>query len=615
MEQNPDKRINPRIRTVVALAAALVLFVSGFIVANLVFDKFEPQNNSIIVYKKGNETVARIDGIELKLEFDNITQIRSDAESDRVFFTVPSSYSDGLFDLYYVEKQRSEIKSPKIIDYGIEESFDIVSGKAYYLKMNENEGANDGSICDVDKNTIETFSGNVESIYALDNSEKIYFIKMHGDTRVLYSYSEGTPSEICRDVMTVIGYNNTENPHILYEKKSAINTGMTELYIAFGDSDPHMICDNTYSVMYDYYKPDGNLYYFTSGEETVSWTYVIADQYAESDKTLTKPNRFEYFDIFGISEGYNNARNEYNNKLLRDEIREALDQTMNEGGFSAPVFNAFVYNPNGTFKIAEDIDPTSVYAVSSSGIPKMIYEKMEIVESDVDLTTLVEYSRRNNIDTVIDYAKSLVNDSIKSNGMALAAYGAMGAVSSDLDGYDKSRTLFSFSDDGDMIFALVRSSMGETLDLCSNSINENLVPSAVQNVDTGITSYRLVKDCVVYLKGDVGKNTGDVFSFNGTDKIKVSNAVNAFTVENSEDIIVLKQHNDKNSLSTADYYFCTDSGEKLIGNNIVVSSFFCNEKGQTAFISEIDDKLCLCVYSNGNFSSVSEDVTEILLFE
>ena len=615
MEKNTDKRINPRVKTVVVIAVALVIFVAGFIVANLVFDKFEPQNKSIIVYKKGNDTVARIDGVELKLEFDNITQIKSDSESDRVFFTIPSSYSDGLFDLYYIEKQRSEIKAPKIIDYGIKESFDIVSGKVYYLKMNENEGADDGCICDVDKNTIETFSGNVESIYALDKTDTIYFLKMHGDIKVLYSYSEGTPSEICRDVMTVISYNNNETPHIIYEKKSAINAGMTELYIAYGDSAPQMICDNTYSVMYDYYKPNGNLYYFTSGEETISWTYVIADQHAESDKTLTKPNRFEYFDLFGISEGYNNARNEYNNKLLRDEIREALDQTMNEGGFSAPVFNAFVYNSNGTFKIAEDIDPASVYAVSSNGVPKMIYEKMEIVESDVDLTTLVEYSRRNNIDTVIDYAKSIVNESIKSNGMAFAAYGEMGAVSSALDGYDKSRTLFSFSTDGERIFAFVRSAMGETLDLCSNNINENLVPSAIRNVDTGITSYRLVDDSVVYLKGDVGKNTGDVFAFDGTEKTKVSNAVNAFTVENSEDIIVLKQHNDKNSLSTADYYFCTDSGEKLIGNSIVVSSFVCNEKGQTAYISEIDDKLCLCVYANGKFTSVCEDVTEILLFE
>ena len=65
-----------------------------------------------------------------------------------------------------------------------------------------------------------------------------------------------------------------------------------------------------------------------------------------------------------------------------------------------------------------------------------------------------------------------MNDSIKSNGMAFAAYGAMGAVSSSLDGYDKSRTLFSFSTDGERIFAFVRSAMGETLDLCSNNINE-----------------------------------------------------------------------------------------------------------------------------------------------
>lgn len=614
MEQTGDKRINPRVKTILVIAVALITFVAGFIVANLLFDKFEPQNKSIIVYKKGNETVVRINGIEKTLNINNISEFKSDSESDRVFYTVSSSYSDGLYDLYYLEKHRSEIKEPKIIDYGIESNFDVVSGKVYYLKKNIDQGANDGCVCDVDKGKIETFSGNVDGIYALNETDKIYFTKMHGDNKVLYSYSNGTPSEICRDVVTVVAYNNAENPHIIYEKKSAVNTGMTELYVAFTNAEPEMICDNTYSVMYDYYQPEGNLYYFTSGEESISWSYVIADQHAESDKSVTKPSRLDYFDIFGISEGYNNALTEYHNKLLRDEIREALNQTMSDGGFVAPVFNAFVYNSQGTFKIAEDIDPSSVYTVSTFGTPKMIYESMQVVESDVDLTTLVEYSRRNDINTVIEYAKSVINDSVKSKGMAYAAYGSNGSVYSTLDGYDKARTLFSFSKDGERIFAFVRSAMGETLDLCTNSLDANLMPSAVKSIDTGITSYRFVDDSVVYLKSDIGKNTGDVFAFDGTEKTKVSNAVNAFTVENSEDIIVLKQHNDKNSQATADYYFCTKSGEKLIGNDVVVSSFIYNEKGQTAYISETEDKSCLYVYGSGKSNSIDEGVTEILLF-
>lgn len=615
MEQTGEKRINPRVKTIIVIAAAFVVFIAGFIVANLFFDKFEPQNKSIIVYKKDNQTVVRINGIEKTLDINNIYEFKSDSESGRVFYTVSSSYSDGLYDLYYIEKHRSEIKEPKIIDYGIEGTFDVVSGKVYYLKKNINQGANDGCICDVDNGKIETFSGNVDSIYALNEADKIYFTKMHGETKVLYSYAEGTPSEICRDVVTVVAYNNAENPHIIYEKKSAVNTGMTELYIAFADAEPELICDNTYSVMYDYYQPDGNLYYFTSGEESISWSYVIADQHAESDKSVTKPSRLDYFDIFGISEGYNNALTEYHDKLLRDEIREALNQTMDDGGFVAPIFNAFAYNSQGTFKIAENIDPASVYTVSTYGIPKIIYESMQVVESDVDLTTLVEYSRRNNIDTVIEYAKSIVNDSVKSKGMAYAAYGSQGSVSYMLDGYDKSRTLFSFSKDGERIFALVRSAMGETLDLCTNSLDANLMPSAVQSIDTGITSYRFVDDSVVYLKSDVGKNTGDVFAFNGTEKTKVSNAVNAFTVENSEDVIVLKRHNDKNAQATADYYFCTESGEKLIGSDVVVSSFIYNKKGQTAYISETGDNSCLYVYGAGKSTSIDEGVTEILLFE
>lgn len=607
--------MNSKVKAALAIAAALVIFIAGAVIISQLFGKLSPENKSTIVYKKGTETIVRINGIEKSIPEGSVAEFKADADSNRVFYTVASSYSDGLYDLYYIEKHRSEMKAPKIIDYGVEETFDVVSGKVYYLKRNISEGANDGCICDVDNGKIETFSSNVDSIYALSGFDKIYFTKMHGDTKVLYTYSSGTPAEVCREVRTVIGYNDTDDPHLIYEKKSQINDGMTELYIARANGEPQLICDNTYSVMYDYYQPGGNLYYFTSGTESISWSYVIADQYAESDKSVTRPSRLDYFDIFGISEGYNNALSEYHDKLLRDEIREALDQTMAEGGFAAPIFNAFAYNSEGSFKIAENIDPQNVYTVSTFGEPKIIFESTQVVSSDVDLTTLVEYSQRNNIDDVIEYARSVVNDSVKSKGMAYAAYGENGAVSSSLEGYDKSRTLFSFSREGARIFAFVRSSQGDTLDLYTNSLDANLMPSAVKTIDTGITSYRFVGDSVIYLKSDIGKNTGDVFAFDGTDKIKVSNAANAFTVENFEDVIVLKEYDVQASQPTADYYFCTDSGEKLIGSSVVVSSFNYNDNGQTAYISDTEDGSRLWVYGGRKSSAIAEGVTEILLFE
>ncbi len=607
--------MSKKIKAVLAISAALIVFVAGAVIFSQLADKLTPENKSIIVYKQGGETVVSISGISQVLTENDFAEFKADEENERVFFTVASAYSDGLFDLYYIEKSRSEISKPKIIDYGIDGSFDVVSGKVYYLKRNINEGAFEGCYCDVDKGTIEAFASNAESIYAMNGTDKIYFTKLHGTNRVLYSYFKGVPSEICRELKTAIVYNDTETPHIIFEKKSLVNTGMSELYIAYGEEEPQLICDNTYSVMYDYYQPDGNLYYFTSGTESISWSYVIADRHSETDKNMTRPSRLDYFDVFGISEGYNNALSEYHDKLLRDEIREALDETMAQGGFAAPIFNAFAFNSQGTFKIAENIDPNNVYTVSAMGEPKIIFESTQVVSSDIDLTTLVEYSQRNQIDDVIEYAQSIVNESVKSKGMAYAAYGENGAVTSTLEGYDKSRTLFSFSKEGSRIFAFVRNLQGDKLDLYTNSLNVNLMPSAVNNIDTGITSYRFVGDSVIYLKADIGKNTGDVFAFDGNEKTKVSNAVNAFTVENFEDIIVLKGHDVQASQPTADYYYCTDSGEKLLGENVVVSSFKYSKNGKAAYITGTNDGNRLCIGNNKNCSVIAENVSEILLFK
>lgn len=604
------KRIPPKVKAAVIAAAVLVALIAVIVVGVKIFNSSKPENNSIVVYKQGNSSIVRIDDLETVVSEANATGFKCDEEAGRVFYIVESAYSDGLYDLYYIEKHRSELLDPKIIDIGIEPNYDVVSGKVYYLKKNMSAGAYEGCICDIDNNKIETFSDNVENIYVLDSSEKVFFTKMHNSTRVLYEYETETPVEVCRDLSNIYCYNDTENPHILYEKKSQVNSGLSELYIAYACGEPEMICDSAYYVMFDDYAAGGNLYYFTSSTESISWSYVIADQYAETDADIVKPQRNDFLSWLGISAEYNQAFKEYQNKLVRDEIRAALNESVENGEFSVPVFNAFAYNANGTFKIAENIDPKNVYAVSSFGEPKIIFESTEVLSADTDMDTLVEIAQRNSMTEVIDYAKTIVDESVKSKGMAYAAYGSEGAVSYSLDGYNKTNTLFSFSGDGSRIFAFVRESQGERLNLYTNSINENLKPSAEVGVDTGISSYRFVDDSVIYLKSDLNKVSGDVFTYDGESSVKLANAASAFTVENSDDVIVLKEHDFSSSKQTADYYICLDGEEKLIGSDIIVESFQYNDDGKAAYITS-DNKLW--IYSGEKSVSVAENTAEVLL--
>lgn len=598
-----------KVKRIIAVSASVVAVTAITVILIQLIGLFKAENNSILVYAKGNETVVRIGDVEKSIADLSASHFICDEESDRVFYTVESSYSSNLFDLYFIEKNRSEITEPKIIDIGIQQNYDVVSGKAYYLKKNISAGAFEGCVCDVDNNKIETFAFNVESIYPLDE-DVFYFTKIHGNDRVLYKYADSDSREVCRALVNVSCYNDTDNPHIIYEKKSSINGSATELFIAYSQGGAEMICDNTHYVMYDNYEAGGNLYYFTSSEKSVSWSYVIADQYAETDPAISKPKRDDFWDFLGISAEYNEAFKEYQDKLIRDEIRTALNESVSEGEFSVPVFNAFAYNENGTFMIAENIDPKNIYTVSAFGVPKIIFESTEVLPSDTDINTLVEIAQRSDMKDVISYAKTIVNESVKSEGMAYAACGEDGSVSCILDGYNKSNTLFSFSKNGERIFAFVRESQGERLNLYSNNINSDFIPSAETVVDTGISSYHLSGDSVIYLKSDIGKPTGDVFNYNGEKSVKLSNSAGAFIVENNNKVIVLKNHKTEGPIETADYYFNSDGEEILIGKDIDVNSFDYTADGKASYTTA-DNKLW--IYSDGESVAIDDNVTEILL--
>lgn len=607
-------KLRANIKIVIAALAALVVIICAVVVITQVVGSKSAQNTVTAVYKREGKSVVRIAGQELVIDDTTADDFACDKEHGRVFYRVNSASSDSLYDLCYVELKKGEITAPRIIDYGVEKDYGVSNGKVYYRKFNRSIGADDGCVCDPGDKKISTFAENVSTVYTLDGASEIYFIKMHGDTRVLYRFDGEQPTEAARNVVGVYTYNGVDKPHIIFEKKSQTVNGATEIYIAEAGGQPALICDNAVSVMYDNYRPGGNLYYFTSSDESVSWSYVISDNYEESDKSVTRPRRTDFFSFFGVSADYNKALREYQDKLIRDEIRAALNECVANGDFSVPAFTAFAYTPNGVLKVADDVDPTRVYSVAANGEPKIIFESMKVLSGETAMDTLVDIAQRSNMSEVIKYAKSIVTDSVVSDGMTVAANIGGSPVSHPLAGYDKSKTLFSFSEDGSRIFALVRDNAGERLSLFTNSIDPSGAPSGEVGVDTGISSYRFTEGSVVYLKSDIGKGTGDVFAYNGEKSVKLANAANAFQLEKGDNIVILKNYDSNASDPTADLYVYEDGKEKQVASNVSTDSLICSQDGVLGYIS-VDDSgaRSFGIYGGGEAVTASSGVSEILL--
>lgn len=607
-------KLRANIKIVIAALAALVVIICAVVVITQVVGSKSAQNTVTAVYKRDGKSVVRIAGQEIVIGDTTADDFACDKEHGRVFYRVNSASSDSLYDLCYVELKKGEITAPRIIDYGVEKDYGVSNGKVYYRKFNRSIGADDGCVCDPGDKKISTFAENVSTVYTLDGASEIYFIKMHGDTRVLYRFDGEQPTEAARNVVGVYTYNGVDKPHIIFEKKSQTVNGATEIYIAEAGGQPALICDNAVSVMYDNYRPGGNLYYFTSSDESVSWSYVISDNYEESDKSITRPRRTDFFSFFGVSADYNKALREYQDKLIRDEIRAALNECVANGDFSVPAFTAFAYTPNGVLKVADDVDPTRVYSVAANGEPKIIFESMKVLSGETAMDTLVDIAQRSNMSEVIKYAKSIVTDSVVSDGMTVAANIGGSPVSHPLAGYDKSKTLFSFSEDGSRIFALVRDNAGERLSLFTNSLDPSGAPSGEVGVDTGISSYRFTKDSVVYLKSDIGKGTGDVFAYNGEKSVKLANAANAFQLERGDNIVILKNYDSNASDPTADLYVYEDGKEKQVASRVSTDSLICSQDGVLGYIS-VDDSgsRSFGIYGGGEAVTASSGVSEILL--
>ncbi len=615
------KEFLPRPARIAIICIGVILVaVMSFLIMRALLRNSDVDTNRIAVYRKNGETIIDINGLKSSCDGLDTSSFTINEQAERVFFTAASAYDDELFDLYYCEiNNLGEIIQPKLIDFAIQGNFSVnyKGNRVYYLKYNNDIAANEANVFDLSQKSITSISGNVSEMYVLPVQEEVYFTKMHTDTKVLYVYTGEAPKEICRGVSNIMLYSDCETPHVVFEEKPLDGSAGTNLYIAYSGQEPKLIAQNVTNIMYDQYEPGGNIYYFKSKQQDVSWTSVIADEYRESDANVTKPVRSDFFSFFGISAGYNEALREYQDKEIRDEIRTALDTAFTQGAFAAPVYTACAYDGKNCVELTNEVDPASVYSVCKWGSPKIIYESKELKAANTDISALVSIAQRSNLDEVINYASSIVSSGIKSKGMALSVYTDSGSAQYPLNGYDTKKTLFSFSKGGDRFFAFVKDGVSEKVVVYASALGgKALEPSSPLTVDTNVASYVFTDQEMLYLKLDSGKNYGDLFSFTDGGKTKIFNAVSAFLVRGSFGVTALKNYKGSPGEPVADYYTMLDGKETLVDKGIIISSFSADSYGRMAYLLPGQNGSAgeFRMFENGVIVSIDEDVSEIIAF-
>ena len=128
-------------------------------------------------------------------------------------------------------------------------------------------------------------------------------------------------------------------------------------------------------------------------------------------------------------------------------------------------------------------------------------------------------------------------------------------------------------------------------------------------------SVKVKGDSVVYLIADTGKNTGDIFSFNGSKTTKLSNSAEEFIVDKYGNVFIQKNINADTDEIRADYYAVFEDKEVQLGSGVFASSFKTREDGSAAFVETDGKDTKLMIYWNGETTEVCEGVSQLLLYK
>ena len=443
-----------------------------------------------------------------------------------------------------------------------DEKLEIIDDAAYYLHISRNDKTAFfvDNVSSTDSYTLyyrsltnknkeaEIIASNITSYQISDNSKRLVY---KTDSDKLYSYDLKESTKIADDVsrFTLSGDGKT----VVYLKKTNDEDYFLEgnLYIKKGDKEPEKICskvtdykidekgsyvyfidsddqlyqykgndsieitDDAYSILYVY--KTGEVFYRTKNEKE----RTLAD-YVYDDKKSTDANMSSY-------------SSEYDDKLDRDEIREALEDSTEE----ITEYSLHYYDGNKDTVLSENVISynynydKAVIAYTEFSFENFEKVKLSEIESEYDIETKVDEAKKDATTTFVAIKnqtneiehKEIYNLKISDNGKKIVYL-----VSTD---NNKS------SEDEDTI---------KTYDIYTAKISgKKLGKASVYDTDIS-TAPTLMKNKLIYFK-DVDKDGfGDLY----VDKKQIDSDVLATvqTNERTNDIYYFTDYDEENQTLT-----------------------------------------------------------------
>lgn len=549
-----NKKINKKAKKLITSVVSLAIVIS--IIAGGI---------ALLIRSGANESpvhaVYTSEGKNEILLQNSKTYSLSEAEDVKVsedgmmlYYSIVTSSETGKFDLKVVDisKKESLEKEGYYVDRGVDEGWKINSDGSFLCYTKTEEGMKNCYVYDAEEGKHELIATNVEEAFLPESGDVVYFTRRISSIYSLHRARVGENSQnVASDISYVAFFDSDNGFEVLYTVETG-NDQEIDIYSITDLEMPKTVCEDVSEVYINDYEVNGNLYYFKKNTSSVDWRDFINDPYYEKDATLERPSEGDYmknvgfiFDRYVVDyNAYNAAKKVYDAKLLRDEIREELDN-VDFGVAMEKTYSCFVYNGKSK-ELASGISLDSILCYSTHGTPRLLYAKSVLqVEEQIEMDDLVKLAKKENATAAADYVVELAGSTDELSDESIYAWYDSSKVNEfDFEKYNLKRAKFIFGPK-DYVFVV---SGGK---LYYNEITEKEVIDA-ELVDSDVSSFEYKNGYVYYTKEDEAGNTSLYrFSVSEGKQHLADNLYDYFVVDDDYVLLLSRQQADTELMSVA----------------------------------------------------------------
>ncbi|NLP47806.1 MAG: hypothetical protein GX345_02550 [Clostridiales bacterium] len=579
------------------------------------------ENQYSIVYSSQGQLFLQSDRGKFEAEFsEGSLPVLSQNSSIALYTTVSKREKDAL-DLYccqmtdkrQVKRGGKVIDTGKIGDFKINDSGSLVS----YLKKDKETGRTDFFLYDTKNKKSRKIDSNVKEVFLAPRGLTAYYTKKREEFSRLYKINFKDPESalLSEDAKKIDFFSDAGTYSIIFETPGA-DSSLSTLNFIKDDGEINEICKNSQEALLEYYSSGANLYFLTPSELEDDKTSLIEDDLKETDSKINEPNPKDYLFVFGYSYGYRKDKIAYEEKLKRDELRQAIYGDFDYKNDSSPTSNCYVFNPGKgeASLIAENVSPDSLLALASdSKKPLAIFKDYSHSGEKKSFSHFSQMLPTKSTDEILVLVSDFLREANAYKGIKLCSEGNPQGMKLEFPEENLAESEFILEKNGSNF--LIFTKKDETFFLDEVAIGKKkLLPP--ETIDDNILSYDRAGDVLWFISAAQGGEAGSLNRYEAGEIKPMLQECNYFFSFKNGSALALKNVKHQSGNSFADLYFVDGEKASFVDEKVDLHSLRFGKDNDIAFITNNDDSVGgqLKIYKKNSLNVLTDGVFEILVY-